>query len=290
MINSFLPHQCPYCNSESFKKSGHTKSGVQRYKCECGKTFLPTTGTIFDEHRISISEWIEYCLSLFRHVSITADSWSNKNSFNTSRYWLEKLFLTLERTQDSIVLSDKVWLDETYYSIRSEDIQRNALGGKLSGISGNQICIGAATDKKQTILFVEGMGRPSQKRTLETYATHIEKSSTLIHDEESAHKKLVKQLDLKSIAYSSKSLKGIPDKDNPLYPINRVHAIMKMFLNAHSSFARNSLQGYLNLFTFVSNPPVDMLEKVELIINLAFQNPRLLRYRDFYAVNTSTDP
>ena len=27
----------------------------QWYKCNCGKTFLPTPGTIFDEHRISIS-------------------------------------------------------------------------------------------------------------------------------------------------------------------------------------------------------------------------------------------
>ena len=70
---------------------------MQRYLCSsCGKTFLPTTGTIFDEHRISISEWMEYCLNLFRHVSITADSWSNKNAFATSRYWLQKLFLTLE--------------------------------------------------------------------------------------------------------------------------------------------------------------------------------------------------
>lgn len=57
MINSYIPAKCPFCSSEKFKKSGHTKSGIQRYMCNCGKTFLPTTGTIFDEHRVSISEW-----------------------------------------------------------------------------------------------------------------------------------------------------------------------------------------------------------------------------------------
>ena len=115
MVNSFLPAKCPFCASVSFKKNGYTASGVQRYKCECSKTFLPSTGTIFDDHKLSVSEWMEYCLNLFRHVSILADSWSNKNAYNISRYWLQKLFLTLEGVQDGIVLSGKVWLDETYY-------------------------------------------------------------------------------------------------------------------------------------------------------------------------------
>jgi hypothetical protein len=125
MINSYIPTKCPFCASERFKKSGHTKNGIQRYMCVCGKTFLPTTGTIFDEHRVSISEWMEYCLNLFRHVSITVDSWNNKNAFTTSRYWLQKLFLALETIQNSIVLAGKVWLDETFYTVRSEDIVRN---------------------------------------------------------------------------------------------------------------------------------------------------------------------
>lgn len=286
MINSYIPAKCPFCGAERFKKRGHTNSGVQRYECTCGKTFLPTTGTIFDEHRISISEWMEYCLNLFRHVSITADSWSNKNAFTTSRYWLQKLFLTLEGVQDSIVLSEKVWLDETFYTVRSEDIARKDNGDKLRGLSKNQICIGVATDKQHTVLFAEGTGSPSQKKTVETFRNHIKQGSTLIHDGEFAHKKLVKELNLESTVYASKDLKGLPDKKNPLNPVNRVHAILKRFLYAHSGFNRDDIQSYLNLFAFVTNPPNDMLEKVELAVNMAFQNPRLLRYRDFYGLKS----
>jgi len=286
MINSYVPVKCPFCGSLKFKRYGCSKSGVQRYMCVCGKTFLPTTGTIFDEHRLSISEWMEYCLNLFRHVSITADSWNNKNAFTTSRYWLQKLFLTLENVQNDIVLSEYVWLDETFYTVRSSDIARTESGDKLRGVSRNQICIGVATDKQNTVFFVEGTGKPTQKKTLELFRNHIKPGSALIHDKESAHNKLVKELSLKSVSYDSKDLKGLPDNDNPLNPVNRVHAILTKFLNSHSGFKRSDLQGYLNLFALVSNPPSDLLEKVEIVIKMAFQNPKLLRYRDFYAANT----
>lgn len=219
-------------------------------------------------------------------LGITSSSWNNKNAFTTSRYWLQKLFLTLENVQNTIVLSDCVWLDETFYTVRSEDIVRKDNGDKLRGLSKNQICIGAATDKQYTIFLVEGTGQPSQKKTSDTFRNHIKPGSILIHDEEIAHSKLVKELSLESRAYRSKDLKNLADKDNPLNPVNRAHDILKMFLNAHSSFDRNNLQGYLNLFAFVTNPPVDMLDKVELVIKMAFEYPKLLRYRDFFGVNT----
>ena len=286
MINSYVPVKCPFCGSEEFKRTGYTHSGVQRYMCQCGKTFLPTTGTIFGDRKISISEWMEYCLNLFRHVSITADSWNNKNAFTTSRYWLQKLFLTLEGIQDGIVLSGTVWLDETFYSVRSEDIVRKENGNKLRGLSSNQICIGVARDKQHTIYLVEGTGKPSQKKTLLTFRSHIAQGSKLIHDKETAHKKLVQELSLQSEAYASKDLKGLPDAENPMNPVNRSHAILKKFLNAHSGFRREDLQGYLDLFAFVTNPPKDKLEKVEAVVNLAFRNPKLLRYREFFGVVT----
>ena len=32
------------------------------------KKMLKITGTIFEGHKISISEWMEFCLNLFRHL------------------------------------------------------------------------------------------------------------------------------------------------------------------------------------------------------------------------------
>lgn len=289
MINSYTPSKCPFCGAINFKKNGHTRSGAQRYMCGCGKTFLPTTGTIFDEHRISISEWTDYCLNLFHHVSITADSWNNKNAFRTSRYWLQKLFLTIERVQEEVILSGSVWLDETFYSVRSEDIVRKDNGNKLKGLSINQLCIGVATDKKNSVLFLEGAGKPSQKKTFEAFGKHIKQGALLIHDGDNSHNRLIKKLSLQSEVHLSKSLKGLPNNENPMNPVNRVHAILKNFLSSHSGFKREDMQGYLNLFAFVTNQPTELLEKVERVINLGFQNPRLLRYREFYATNADVD-
>ena len=283
MINSYEPKKCRYCESEDYKRNGHTGSGVQRYKCgECGGTFLPTTGTIFDEHRISISEWTEYLLNIFRHVSLTAESWSNKNDYKTSRYWLQKVFLTLDGSQDGIELSGEVYLDETFYTVRSDEMVLNADGSKLRGLSQNQIRIGVATDRRYSLMIEEGWGKPTQKRTLEVFGGHIREGSTLIHDGEAAHKTLIEKLSLKNKSYPSKDLKKLPDRENPLDPVNRVHAVLKDFLDAHSGFLRCELQNWLNLFAFISNPPKDFLEKVDLFINFAFQNPKSLRYRDFF--------
>lgn len=95
------------------------------------------------------------CLNIFRYISLNADSWNNRNAISTSKYWLEKLFLTLENSQKSIVLSGTVWLDETYYSLIMRDLKKDENGNLLRGLSRNQICIGVATDRTHTICFVE---------------------------------------------------------------------------------------------------------------------------------------
>lgn len=284
MINSFEPSQCPFCGSSDFVKNGFDDNGIRRYKCSCGKRFKPTTGTIFDSRKIGVCEWIEYCLNIFRYISLNADSWNNRNAISTSKYWLEKLFMILENSQNNVVLSGTVWLDETYYSLMLRDRIRDENGKLLRGLSRNQICIGVATDKKQTICFVEGLGKPSQKRSYDTFKDHIASGSTLIHDKEKTHRKLVEQLHLKSISYSASDLKGLADSESPLDLVNRIHCLLKMFLNAHSGFFRDEIQDYLNLYSFVINSPSDHLEKVEKIINLVFENPKSLKYRDQFAV------
>jgi len=227
---------------------------------------------------------MDYILNIFRYLSINADSWNNRNAFTTSRYWLEKLFLVLESYERSLKFSDQVWLDETFYSVRNENIVRTAEGNKLRGLSSNQMRIGVACDKSRTLCIFEGYGKPSQKKTYESFKDHIAVGSTLIHDKENAHKKLVRELQLNSIAYDSRKIKSLSDKDNPMNRVNRTHYLLKSFLYAHTSFDRDRIQGYQSLFAFAMNPPADHLEKVAILLDLAFHNPKTLRYREFYGV------
>ena len=87
--------------------------------------------------------------------------------------------------------------------------------------------------------------------------------------------------------YASKDLKGLAVSENPLNLVNRIHNLLKMFLNAHSGFNRDELQGYLNLYSFVINAPADHLEKVVKFIKMVFENPKSLRYRDQFGENTA---
>ncbi len=158
-------------------------------------------------------------------------------------------------------------------------------GSNPRGLFKNKICVGVATDKTNTIIIAEGFGKPSQKMSYETFAGHIAPGSVLVHDKEPTHKKLVRELNLVSEEYASKDLKGLDDFENPLDPVNNLHYLIKRFLYAHSGFDRSQIQGYLNLYAFVVNLPSDRLEKVDKILNLVFENPKLLRYRDRTSVN-----
>lgn len=119
--------------------------------------------------KIPVGKWIEYRLNLFRYVSLNADSWNNRNAISASKYWLEKVFLTLENSPNNVILEDTIWLDETYYSLIMRDKVRDENGNLLRGLSRNQICIGVATDKKHTICFVEGFGNPLKSEAMKHF-------------------------------------------------------------------------------------------------------------------------
>ena len=87
----------------------------------------------------------------------------------------------------------------------------------------------------------------------------------MVHDKDNTHSILIEKLGLSSETYDANEIKLSPDKDNPLRRVNEVHARLKNFLYAHNSFNRDSLQGYLDLFSFAMNPPSDPLEKVDFI-------------------------
>ena len=130
MVNSAPVPGCPFCGSEALAKDGRRKDGVQKYLCRsCGRRFNPLTGTVFDSHKIPISEWIEYLLHLFEFHSVVTSARDNRNAHTTGVYWLRKVFAVLEGCQDSVVLSGDVWLDETYVSVGKKD--RVTKGGKL---------------------------------------------------------------------------------------------------------------------------------------------------------------
>ena len=283
LINSYQPECCPRCSSIHFKKNGFDRSGIRSYYClDCKKRFNVLTGTIFENHKISIFEWVEYWRNLFQYESLNANSWNLRNAFTTAKYWFLKTALILKDVQKKTVLSGTIYYDETYIALREEDLQLHEDGKKLRGHSKNQMCIAVAIDESHVYAKFICYGNPTQEIVYEALKDHIVPGSTLITDKDPAHRRLVKELHLQNKEYNSKECKQMNDKDNPLTPINHVHSLLQKFLRAHSGFNRDELQDYLNIFSVIYNPPENKLEKIDLLLNKAIASHQTLTYRDAF--------
>lgn len=94
-----------------------------------------------------------------------------------------------------------------------------------------------------SIFIREGLGKTSRAKTLATFGSRVAPGSTLIHDMEGAHMTLVNKLSLKSQHYNAKLLKGVPDGQKPLGPVNRMRYFMQCFLRAHPGSNRDDMRG-----------------------------------------------
>lgn len=135
LFNSYAIEECRHCKSSGIQGFGFTRNGIRRYRCkECGRTFTVITGTIFGNHKIPISEWLDFLLSVFGYGRFNLVSKANRNAYNTTRYWIEKVFLVLREYQSNIILGGDVQLDETYIKVRGSDIQTHEDGKEYRGI------------------------------------------------------------------------------------------------------------------------------------------------------------
>ncbi len=284
LINNLVITCCPYCKEKKFKKSGLYKSGIRRYRCNsCGRAFNPLTGTIFDSHKIPISEWIEYLMHLFEFHSITSSARDNRNAKSTGRYWLSKVFAVLKDCQKEVVLTGDIYLDETYFSVMPKNTILKIKNKKYAGISRNKICVASATDGKNTFIVVCGKAKPSKARISNAFKGHIDICSRLIHDGDNSHSILVKEYKMKEIVHLTKKTKHLSDKENPMNPINSVHRNLKTFMRQHPGYKRENLQDWLNLFWFIcQNRDNGLIETIRRFLEIAISTHKVIRFREFY--------
>ena len=85
-------------------KSGHTRSGRQRYKCPtCGRTFTETRGTIFYRRRTDAEEVLE-CLAMIAEGSrISSVSRIKGHKEDTVSAWLRAAAEHAEEIEDILM-------------------------------------------------------------------------------------------------------------------------------------------------------------------------------------------
>ena len=134
-----------------------------------------------------------------------------------------------------------------------------------------------------------GRGKPSKARIWDALGGHIASGSVLVHDMEKSHSVLVDRLGLASERHNAVALRGMPDRDNPLDPVNDACNLVKRFLGAHPGFRRVDLPGYLDLFSVAMNEPTDKMEKAAMLLDRAMLYPKTLRFREFYNVTPRSE-
>ena len=288
-LDAYVRDACPRRGSREAEGNGRDRNDIRRWRCRSRERSLRvTTGTIFESHRMPAADWTEFLLEMLSCESLKGIARSNRRSETTPPYWLAKLFAVLAGIQDCVVLSGNVWIDEKYYPLSGKDQRRKADGTKPRGLSRNQIRVANGRDGRGRSFFSRlGLGKPSESRT-RAYAGHIQRGSHLIHDMERSHKVLVRELELTEEAHDSKRIKTLPDKENPLHEVNELCYLLELFLNSHSGFDRARLEGYLDLFHVMMNPPDEKMEKAACVLDRAMRFPYTLRYREYYRKKTSS--
>ena len=292
-FNGYARTECPACRSGQVKRNGFDARGIQRYACRtCGRGFSPLTGTIFEDHRISVAGWFEFLLGIMSYESLAGIARRDRRSPTTPPYQLAKLFLVLDGIQDGVVLSGRVQADEMMYPVPAAEAIVSPSGRRQGGAySRNNTCIAIACEERDggaSVFRVLGRGKPSGERAKASYCPHLEEGLTFVHDKENAHNAVVRERRLVSEAYDSREIKKLDDDENPLWKVNRLCFLLRLFLDGHSGFDRSNLDGWLDLFSVMMNPPEDRLEKVALVLDRAMAFPNTLRYRDYYGNRSSS--
>ena len=284
-LNSIVPDRCPLClRAGPLTRWGKDRKGRQRWLCRaCGKTFSPLKGTLFQDAKIPISEWVEMIAGMLEFHSTKSSSFDNRNAPTTGYYWEAKIFAALDGWRGEAALGEEFWLDEFFWDVDPEGRVLTPQGKRLRGISRNKVCVICATDGATTVAAVAGTGKPT-RAMMSAIAPCITPGSTMHDDGEKAHAALVESLSLRRVCHPTKDTKGLPDELNPMDPINDVHDKMKMYLRSHRSFLVGKLQGLLDLFCFRwSRPGMGVYEVAGEIIKLAVSRRKVIKYRTFYA-------
>lgn len=290
-FNSYERDSCPRCGSPRVIRYGRDPSGIRRWRCkECGGTFTPATGTIFEERKLPAAAWVEFLLGIMSYESLAGIARRDRRSPTTPPYQLAKLFLVLDGVQDGVVLSGRVQADEMMYAVPAKDRDPRLAGKRRGGYSRDNTCVAIACEERRggsSVFRVLGRGKPSGDRAKAAYCPHLERGCQLVHDKENSHRAVVRELGLESEAHDSRAIKKLPDDENPLWKVNRLCFLLRLFLDGHSGFDRSNFDGWLNLFSVMMNPPDDGLEKAAMVLDRAMASPKRLRYRDHYGKKPS---
>ena len=286
---------CPFCESTNIVKNGHSKKGVQRYKCkDCFRRFCDTTNTLSNHSKLSYNIWLEYFKCMNDKLSIRKSASKLELNKNTVFSMRHKVLNALSVFREKTKLSGEIQCDEKYESINLKGTRpqkmprfskpRKSQGGSKRGISNHQVCIASAIDENDNIYFeVVGNGPITTKMIEKAFNNRIGENSILITDCKSSYEKFsldnkIKLEQIKSGTY--KNLNGYT-----LSEINALHSNLDLFLKCFSGVSTKHLQEYLDWFVYQKylTYSIEVLEQPQILMNYAISRNKYIKISDIYS-------
>jgi transposase-like protein len=208
---SFLaPACCPHCGGTEFRKDG-IQCGKQRRRCHgCGRTFVPTTGTMLSKTRKRQEKWKRFVVEFTNDATLIASHEYGSINKNTAHLWRLKIMKCLGRLVSETVLSGTVWIDEVYFDVPEKSKTAGENGIFLRGISRNKVCAELAVDSSgRAYACVMGTGKPTSAMILAALRGHVAPGSLIVHDRFHGHGEMLRELNLEG------RLLGLPGTGMP---------------------------------------------------------------------------
>ena len=254
--------------STVYHLDGNTNTNHKRYRCNnCNTSYTLLSNSIFTGAKISLHKLENYIELMTFNVPLELMCEVLNISINTAELWRKKIFSTVNNYQDNLILSNNVWIDETY--VEDYEIEAISMGKHLRGLSKSKICIVVAIDNnKNMIAIISGHGKPSSKRILKTLKSHIKNGSNIIHDGDHSHYQLIKELDCTEEFYKANTKDELYLEKMSL--INNMCSWLKRYIRRFVGMDINNLQSYLNWFIY--------LQRVKASDDKYPKNERILRH------------
>ena len=273
---------CPKCNSKQFIKFGkQAKTNQQRYKCKiCGTIFCNTTNTIMYKKKLRGILFRDLVLLIIDDTKIETICDILKISTRTAYIWRMKIYKCAQELVKNIVLSGKVWIDETFIPVNRRELIVSYTGKKYRGNSRNQIVVACGIDEdKNRYAEVIGKGHITSNQCISSYGKHIAKGSHIIHDGIFSHNILIKYLDATDEIYKSIG----KESHKKLQPINTLCSMIKRNLVIHLGMNRDYLQLYLDWLCFKDSIDEENIEeKIDQLEAICFKTGASFKVKDRY--------
>ena len=228
---------------------------------------MATTGTMFTHSKTNFDTWSTFIAGELNSLTLEQQSIATGLSKTTCFNMRHKLYQAASRVQNQSILSGEVELDPTYTSINLKGTKpvkmpryskhrgkgryrkQASSGNTLLGLNHHKVCIVAAIDEHDNMLFkVGGLGRESFE-ILNQFNSHFSSGDLIISDDSHSIQTFVSENQFRSDIIPSHAL--TTPFGRSVASVNEMHTELKNLIRRKHGISTRHLQGYLDWLVFL---------------------------------------